>query len=157
MTVLSGQTIRRLGIMSPCEDRKEVSFDGRTLSSGLGPAGYDLTLDWGGDPDESISLAPGGFVLAAANERFRMPDNVLGRICDKSSWARRGLHCFTTVVEPGWEGWLTLELANLGDDFLELPQGIPIAQAVFEFTDEPVERPYDGKYQNQESGPQEAR
>ena len=156
MSVLSGQTIRRLGLISPCVERRR-SFG--TLTVGLGPAGYDLTLDWGPDFDTSWTLKPGQFRLAATHERFTMPDDVIGMVYDKSSWARQGLSLFNTVVEPGWEGYLTLELANLGHEELFLRQGTPIAQVIFQYLDEPAESPYpaDGKYQNQGQGPQKAR
>ena len=138
------------------------------MTHGLGPAGYDLRLDlgeewlsreWRAEERESRYLAPGQFILAAGMEYLRMPDNVLGRVCDKSTLARRGLAAQNTVVEPGWEGFLTLELTNHSRFGIGLRQGQPIVQIIFEFLDEPAERPYpaDGKYQRQEAGPQAAR
>jgi dCTP deaminase len=62
-----------------------------------------------------------------------------------------------TVIEPGWEGWLTLELTNHGTELLTLHEGTPIAQIVFQFLDLPTEQPYVGKYQSQEDRPVEAR
>lgn len=62
-----------------------------------------------------------------------------------------------TVIEPGWRGHLTLELTMHGYDVLDLPRGCGIAQVVFHFLDEETEMPYDGKYQDQQAGPQEAR
>jgi hypothetical protein len=91
-------------------------------------------------------------------EKFEMPPRVVGRVCDKSSWARLGLSVFNTVIEPGWRGFLTLELKNQHHDrYLEINEGDPIAQIVFEFTDEACESPYSGRYQDQASGPQSAR
>jgi dCTP deaminase len=160
MTVLSGQTISRLGLIQPCRPRTEFGRHIKdrlyTLTHGLGPAGYDLTLDWA-DPQGFRVLEPGEFRLGAANERFELPNNVIGMVYDKSSWARRGLSLFNTVVEPGWGGWLTIELTNLGKESLFLPQGVPIAQVVFSYLDEPTDNPYNGKYQDQARGPQSAR
>jgi dCTP deaminase len=155
LTTLSGQTIRSLGILSPCLSRRSTVD---TLTGGLGPAGYDLSLDWGPEAmDADWFLAPGQFRLGATLERFTMPNNVIGMVCDKSSWARRGLSLFNTVIEPGWRGYLTLEMVNHSKQPLFLRQGTPIAQVVFHYLDEPAEQPYNGKYQDQAQGPQEAR
>lgn len=157
MSVLSGQTIESLGLIRPCLPRCTFHHpDLQTMTYGLGPSGYDLTLDWG-LAEQSWLLEPGEFRLAAASEYFVLPDNVVGMVYDKSSWARRGLSLFNTVAEPGWFGYLTLELKNMGNERLFLPQGVPIAQVVFTYLDEPTIYPYSGKYQGQQSGPQSAR
>lgn len=86
-----------------------------------------------------------------------MPNNLLGKVCDKSSWARRGLVVQNTVIEPGWHGYLTLELSNIGDEVISITRGTPIAQIVFHLLLEDTEQPYSGRYQNQDPGPQQAR
>lgn len=93
------------------------------------------------------------FKLAGASEYFNLPANVVGRVHDKSSLARRGLAVQNTVAEPGWHGHLTLELSNHGWKSIKLEAGDAVAQVLFEFLDEPTDRPYDGKYQGQERGP----
>lgn len=147
MTVFSGQSLRRFQPVIPfCERTK---YQGMTY--GVGPAGYDIRIE------QTLSLAPGAFKLASTIERFQMPAFMLGIVHDKSTWARMGLSVFNTVIEPGWEGFLTLELANHSDMHISIFSGTPIAQVIFHKTDEPVERPYDGKYQNQQAGPQPAK
>lgn len=145
--ILSGQTIRRLQMVSPHHERTEA----RGMTFGLGPAGYDIRIA------ETMVLVPGSFRLASAIEYFRMPDDVLGKVHDKSTWARRGLAAQNTVIEPGWRGYLTLELTNHGDEVIQLIYGMPIVQVVFQRLDEPTEIPYRGRYQNQAAGPQAAR
>ena len=86
-----------------------------------------------------------------------MPNDVMGVVHDKSSWARRGLTVQNTVIEPGWRGYLTLELVYHGEGELILCYEDPIAQIVFHRLDEITDQPYTGKYQNQAYGPQEAR
>jgi dCTP deaminase len=39
---------------------------------------------------------------------------------------------------------------------ISLNEGDAIAQVLFHFLDEPAEKPYDGKYQNQKRGPQQS-
>lgn len=157
--ILSYQTIKRLKPLSPIVER--TRFNGVTY--GLGPAGYDVRIA------ENLLLKPGDFVLASTLERFDMPNNLIGRVCDKSTWARRGLFVQNTVVEPGWRGHLTLELTYRGPPIdpevggghavlrkIKLEAGTAIAQILFETLDEPTEYPYEGKYQDQKAGPQEA-
>ncbi|MCI0563467.1 MAG: hypothetical protein MN733_33750 [Nitrososphaera sp.] len=146
--VLSGQTIRKLGIVSPfCERTK---FEGMTY--GLSAAGYDIRLG------HDAFIFPDGLTLVASMESFKMPNNVLGVVHDKSSWARQGLLIQNTVIECGWHGYLTLEitlhkLSNQPLKTRKLLQGTPIAQIIFHWLDEPAEQPYNGKYQNQPNVP----
>lgn len=122
-----------------------------TMTFGLSPAGYDIRVA------EQIVLLTGGFALASTVEQFDMPMDLLARVTDKSTWARKGLCVQNTVIEPGWHGYLTLELTNHGPTRLAIAEGSPIAQVLFELLDQPTVQPYDGKYQDQASGPQEAR
>lgn len=145
--IASAQTLRALRPVEPFCERGVV--DG--MSFGLSSAGYDVRVA------ENVYLHAGQFRLASTIERFKMPPNLLGIVHDKSTWARRGLAVQNTVIEPGWEGYLTLELTNHSDGFLALQAGDPVAQIVFHILDHPTESPYDGKYQHQESGPQPAR
>ncbi len=80
-----------------------------------------------------------------------MPDYLVGVVHDKSTWARRGLSVFNTVLEPGWKGFLTLELVYHGRDRLHIPAGSGIAQVLFHETMDYAS--YDGKYQNQADKP----
>lgn len=146
--ILSAQTIRALQPITPFVERGVI----RGRSYGLSSAGYDIRCA------ETITLLPGDFELASSIERFAMPNDVLGLVKDKSSWARLGLSAFNTVIEPGWAGYLTLELKNQRvDDVLHIKAGDPIAQIIFMRLDTATDQPYRGKYQDQEAGPQGAR
>ena len=126
-----------------------------TLSYGLSMAGYDVRLD------QDVTLGPStsfeSFSLASTKEHFCMPPDMLAIAHDKSTWARLGLSVFNTVIEPGWRGWLTMELSNRGPLTLRLKKGWPIAQVVFHRVEGVVEQYGDSKYQNQPRGPVEAR
>lgn len=145
--ILSGQTIRKLGIVTPFCERTET----HGLTFGVGPCGYDIRLQ------DNIRLWPGRFALASSSERFDMPDDVVGVVHDKSTWARRGITVQNTVIEPGWRGFLTLEITNHGNNDEYLVGGIPIAHVLFHRLDAPAERPYDGRYQDQPAEPVEAK
>lgn len=146
--ILPPQTIRELAIMHPCLERT-VSPTG--MSYGLSHAGYDVRCD------QDILLWPFRCVLASTMERFSLPDDVCADVKDKSTWARRFVTVQNTFIEPGWKGYLTLEIVNHSFRFVRIRKGDPIAQIVFMRLEERTERPYAGKYQNQEQGPQPAR
>lgn len=157
MTVLSADSIRRLcvsySLVSPFVERSQ-HLSG--MSFGLSACGYDIRLD------QDVCCSEGVVVLASSLERFRMPLDIVGVVHDKSTLARRGLAVQNTVIEPGWEGFLTLELTwsprvNTMESSLCLLRGSPIAQVLFHKLDQATSQPYTGKYQNQEPGPQEAR
>lgn len=98
-------------------------------------------------------LRPHSFVLAESVETFNMPDDVVGICCGKSSYARLGILVNVTPLEPGWNGVLTIEIANLGYRPVDLVVGAGIAQIVFYRGEKPV-RNYTNKegggtYQNQ--------
>jgi dCTP deaminase len=152
--ILSAQTIRQWCLhvrpmISPFIERTVTR--GKTF--GLSAAGYDVRIDL--TPRVRL-LMPGEFILASTIEHFELPALILGVVHDKSSWARRGLSVFNTIIEPGWRGYLTLELANHGHEEITLSHEDPIAQIVFHRLDKPTDQPYSGKYQDQARGPQPA-
>jgi dCTP deaminase len=152
--ILSAQSIRRRclehtpPLIEPFVER-DVSPGGNSF--GLGPASYDVRID------QDVTVPAHGFVRASTVEHFTMPNDLIGTVRDKSSWAREGLSVFNTILDPGWPGYLTLELANVSDVEIRIARNEPIAQIVFELLDEPTQLPYRGKYFNQERGPQPAR
>lgn len=134
------------------------------VSHGLTEVGYDIRLKqqikfWPSgkgrinvrDPDTGISYHDGQFVLGSAMEEFTMPNHLAGIVHDKSTWARRGLSVFNTVIEPGWRGFLTLELIYRGREPLVLEAGSGIAQVIFHRVAQPAQ--YEGKYQDQDNYP----
>ena len=116
------------------------------VSWGLSEAGYDIRIK-----QEVILFPFRRFRLASSVEEFDMPNDLVGIVHDKSSWARRGLSVFNTVIEPGWKGYLTLELVYHGWWPLRVPAGAGIAQVLFHKTRLPAR--YNGKYQNQANKP----
>ena len=141
--ILSGQSIRRRGIFTPFSERTKH----RGMTYGLGPAGYDVRIA------EDIYLDPGEARLASTLEHFNMPNDLLGKVADKSTWARNFVAVQNTIIEPGWRGHLTIELSNHSNTVgVEILAGDPIAQIILSLLDEPTEQPYAGKYQDQRAG-----
>lgn len=134
------------------------------VSHGLAEAGYDIRIKQevefyfeNGVPFVCIDgrySQDGTFCIASAIEEFQMPNDLVGVVHDKSTWARRGLSVFNTVIEPGWKGFLTLELVYHGHESLIIPAGAGIAQVLFSRIENQAS--YDGKYQGQEDRPVEA-
>lgn len=103
--------------------------------------------------DDYILVPPGAFVLGVSKERFNMPRNITGLVFNKSTYARTGLDCFTTVIEAGWRGYLVLEFSNNTPFHIKLKANQGIAQILFEESTEDCLKCYDdrgGKYQDQE-------
>ncbi len=156
--IVTPATLRRCGVITPFVERTEHLWNGIRTTFGASYAGYDLRLDIADTDmeDGAWVIKPGQFVLASTLERFEMPIDMVAIVHDKSSWARRGLAVQNTVIEPGWRGYLTLELTNHSTNTLLLPQGCGIAQVIFHRLEEPVSG-YDGKYQDQPAGPVRAK
>lgn len=143
--ILSAQTIRHLRIVEPFYERTVING----MSYGLSAAGYDIRCK------QRLVLWPGDFSLASTVERVVLPNDVLAMVADKSTWARRGVAVQHTVIDPGFRGWVTLEISvngrNGGPIIIEA--GDPIAQMVFHRLDQPTDRPYSGKYLDQPDEP----
>ncbi len=117
------------------------------LSYGLTECGYDIRIA------QDVTMFFGRrFVLASSVEYFSLPPDLMGRVLNKSTWARRGIDAsMTTNIEPGWRGFLTIELRYSGWAPITLRKGMGIAQVIFERVLNPV--CYVGKYQDQASRP----
>ena len=116
------------------------------VSHGLSEAGYDVRIK------QSVTLHPfKRFALASTIEYFDLPIDLVGIVHDKSTHIRRALLVGNSVVEPGWRGFLTLELFYFGWWPLRIPAGAGIAQVIFHQLETPAE--YSGKYQGQPDRP----
>jgi dCTP deaminase len=106
--------------------------------------------------DEPFILHPGEFVLGSTGERVRLPDDLVARLEGKSSLGRLGLliHSTAGYVDPGWDGYLTLELSNVANLPITIYPGMKIGQISFFRLTTAAERPYGSqdrgsKYQGQ--------
>ena len=105
-------------------------------------------------PDEAFILHPGEFVLGSTLERVAIPDDLVARLEGKSSLGRLGLliHSTAGYVDPGWDGYLTLELSNVANLPITIYPGMKIGQISFFRLTTAAETPYGGagsKYQGQ--------
>ena len=124
------------------------------ISSGAGSYGYDMRIadefrifrgceDGVMDPKAQEKadfepfkgsicvIPPGSFVLARSLEYFKIPRDVLVICFGKSTYARCGVLVNVTPLEPEWEGYVTISIANTGPLPVKLYAGEGIAQLVF--------------------------
>ena len=75
----------------------------------------DLTTLVEASKDEPFVLHPGEFVLGTTYEKVALSNKIVARLEGKSSLGRIGLliHSTAGFVDPGFSGYLTLELSNL--------------------------------------------
>jgi len=102
--------------------------------------------------DGYVLIPPHSFVLSRSVERFKMPDDVMGIVIGKSTYARCGLIVNCTPLEPGWTGWLTIEISNTTPLPAKVYANEGIAQVLFFKGSAPCSVTYaskGGKYQNQ--------
>ena len=71
---------------------------------------------------ETFDIEPRGFVLAQTLERVAMPNDLMGMVEGRSSWARVGLsvHLTAPKIDPGFDGTITLEISNMGPAKVQL-------------------------------------
>jgi dCTP deaminase len=97
--------------------------------------------------DRPFILHPGEFVLGSTAERVCIPDDMVARLEGKSSLGRLGLliHSTAGYVDPGWDGYLTLELSNVANLPITIYAGMKIGQISFFQLTTPAESPYGSK------------
>jgi dCTP deaminase len=145
-------------------------------SFGLSSFGYDIRLGrnfkvfkkkddyihdclFGYEPDhvedvndvDSIVIEPGSMVLGVSVENVNMPQDVVAICMAKSTLARKGIEAKVTPLEPGWSGYITLEIANDTPNPIRIYSGMGIMQLMF-FKGERPKTTYgdrNGKYMNQ--------
>lgn len=118
---------------------------------------YDYPVSYDEIRTSVFTLKPADFCLATTTEYFEIPNTLAARIEGKSTWGRLGLliHCTAGFVDPGFKGNLTMEIANISNNTIELVKDQPIAQITFVTLDSDAD-PYgttrfSSKYQYQRS------
>src|SRR5437879_13337733 len=72
----------------------------------INPAGIDLRAV------EKLTIKPGHQTLAATMERVGLPNNFLGILHLRSSFAREGVIASLALVDPGYQGQLTIKIGR---------------------------------------------
>ena len=108
-------------------------------------------------------LSPGAFALGSTYEVIALGANITATLEGKSSLGRLGLaiHATAGLIDPGFDGQITLELSNIGTMPVLLWPGMCIGQLCFYLMPEPSTILYGSRaakshYQNQ-AGPTTSR
>ena len=136
MSVQSDKWIRKMSkeyeMISPFEEKQ---IRGESISYGLSSYGYDARVSdefkiftnvnseivdpKNFKPTNFVSkntseciIPPNSFVLASTVEKFKIPEDIMVICLGKSTYARCGIIVNVTPLEPGWEGYVTLEFSN---------------------------------------------
>lgn len=108
--------------------------------------GLDLILE--NIEDRPTNFAWCEFVLGCTKERFEMPDDLMGFVELRSTWARTGLMIPPTIIDAGFAGNITLEIVSFNKKLPSVPYGQRFAHVIFaKMTSHG--KSYAGKYQNQ--------
>lgn len=173
------QLANEKGLIEPfTEDNQNIP---NTLGTGLSSFGYDLSLSEKDfkifqyipgqitDPknfneNQLMSVNPirdhtgcffilpsHSYGLGVAKEKIHLPFDSIAIALGKSTYARSGIHCNVTPAEPGFEGYLTLELSNSTPQDCKVYANEGICQLIFLVgnTCSVSYRHRGGKYQNQ--------
>ena len=176
MTVLSDRSIKKLvkedNMINPFVEKQQSN---NNVSFGLSSFGYDARVSdefkiftnvnseivdpKNFKPTNFVTkkvseciIPPNSFVLARTVEKFKIPDDVLVICLGKSTYARCGIIVNVTPLEPGWEGYVTLEFSNTTPLPAKIYANEGVAQFVFLKGNEKPEVTYadrDGKYMGQ--------
>jgi dCTP deaminase len=179
MAIKSDRWIRRMaakGMIEPFAERQVREAGGRKIVSyGTSSYGYDVrcagefkiftninstivdpkdfdTKNFVDFEGEVCIIPPNSFALARTIEYMRIPRNILVVCLGKSSYARCGIICNVTPLEPEWEGHVTLEFSNTTPLPAKIYANEGVAQFLFFESDEVCETSYKdrgGKYQGQ--------
>ncbi len=165
------------GMIEPfVEEQVRYDVDGsKVISYGLSSYGYDLRVsdefmvftdvhNCTVDPKnfnenafvslrtQEYTMPPRSFALARSVEYFRIPKDVLATCIGKSTYARCGIIVNVTPFEPGWEGYVTLEISNTTPLPVKIYANEGLAQVVFYKGSETCQVSYadrGGKYMKQ--------
>ena len=176
MSVLSDRWIKKMAIekemIKPFVSEQKSS---KNISYGLSSYGYDARVSnefkiftdvdsvvvdpknfkknsFVSRTSKECIIPPNSFALASTVEYFKIPNDVLVICLGKSTYARCGIIVNVTPLEPGWEGYVTLEFSNTTPLPAKIYANEGAAQFIFLKGNEVPEKTYaqrNGKYMKQ--------
>jgi dCTP deaminase len=96
-----------------------------------------------------LIIESGSQVLLSTIENVKLPENLIGFVELRSTWARHGLIMPPTIIDAGFAGNITLEVFNAASSGILLRPGTRFAHVIFATTLNRVRNPYKGTYLNQ--------
>jgi len=159
--MLTAEEIKKAGLITPLVEKVKCG-----LSYGLEPNGYTIRLSnefWYPKEKQILDplnkkgelevvktnifiLKPKHYVLGKAIEYINLPKNISAIALTKSSYARMGVFANITTIDAGWHGYLTIEIANLGNNPVKIYANYGIAEILF--FEHKNTQGYEGNYQD---------
>lgn len=156
MTVLSDTTIADRQLVSPPVDGQARGctcdlLPGKIFVGGHETNANDFVVDWtsgvnGGllTDQQRYMVPPSGLVWVRSLQRVEVPDDACGIYFQTNSLSKRGMLLLnTSVVAPGYRGYLTAVLVNFGRAPVALVPSLPVAKLMFVKLDVKCAHPYD--------------
>lgn len=82
--------------------------------------------------NQTVFILPGNdMVLGQSLEYFKIPEDCIGILHTKSTYIRAGITITPGVLEPGWQGHITIAISNSTKRPVKLFSGEGIGQVVF--------------------------
>lgn len=129
-------------LISPMPNMEQIqpaSIDLRLGGSFVSPEDGEFVTD------DGFPLKPGQFLLGTTWEYVSMPVTHIGFVVGRSSWARLGLQIECAgLVDPGFQGELTLEMHNMSSKPIMLTPGDRICQLAVAAMASAPSKPYGG-------------
>jgi dCTP deaminase len=98
---------------------------------------------------KELIIPPHSQVLLSTLEYIKLPDNLIGFVELRSTWARHGLSMPPTIIDAGFGGTVTLEVVNNAPYKIMLRPRVRFAHVIFASTLNKVKNAYSGTYFNQ--------
>lgn len=94
--------------------------------------------------NKPLIVHPGEFLLGTTVEKVKLPIDLVGQLNGRSSLGRLGIiiHATAGFIDPGFEGYITLEMTNMANIPIALYPGMRIGQISFIRLSTPAENPY---------------
>lgn len=94
------------------------------------------------EPGQVFKLLPGEFILISSLEKISIKSGaIMATLFPRSSTSRRGLSIESGIVDPFYEGFLTIPVLNqTKTQMIKIYPGERIAQLVFQEIDEPISK-----------------
>lgn len=143
-------------ILSGADVRQYIKHGGLKFSPELRDDQFQQNgIDMVIDSVEDALLGAGQFTLGRTAETVKMPNDLMGFVQLRSTWGRHGFIMPGTVIDAGFYGTVTLELAwfrrpGEATGYKRVPVGQRFAHVIFAKLSTPS-APYAGKYQGQQA------
>lgn len=99
---------------------------------------------------ENLILKKHSQVLLSTLEYIEVPDDIVGMVELRSTWARHGLSMPPTIIDAGFKGTVTLEVVNNAPYSIALKPNVRFAHIIFIKATSKVENSYaTGSYSGQ--------